>query len=66
MIYQSEQHADIVPFFQLMAYQIAFDLEESATQDFLLRIIKELPQPETTQEEGSDKPVSIRKIVYHL
>ncbi|CDH53515.1 probable rpn2-26s proteasome regulatory subunit [Lichtheimia corymbifera JMRC:FSU:9682] len=43
---------------ELMAYQIAFDLEESATQDFLLKIIKELPQPETTQEEGSDKPAS--------
>ncbi|KAG2183158.1 hypothetical protein INT43_006153 [Umbelopsis isabellina] len=27
----------------LMAYQIAFDLEESATQDFLLKIIQDLP-----------------------
>lgn len=27
----------------LMAYQIAFDLEESANQDFLLRIIQDLP-----------------------
>ncbi|KAI7851623.1 armadillo-type protein [Circinella umbellata] len=39
-----------------MAYQIAFDLEENATQDFLLRVSKELPQPETPpKEEGAEE-----------
>ncbi|KAI9310565.1 armadillo-type protein [Dichotomocladium elegans] len=49
---------------ELMAYQIAFDLEESATQDFLLKIIKELPQNETVQENGSEKmdPTPFQKI----
>ena len=39
-----------------MAYQIAFDLEENATQDFLLRVATELPQPQTPlKEEGAEE-----------
>lgn len=45
----------------LMAYQIAFDLEESATQDFLLKIIQDLPATAkpantSTEMETDDTP----------
>ena len=43
-----------------MAYQIAFDLEEYATQDFLLRVSKELPQPEAPpKEEGAEEDAEV-------
>ncbi|KAG0170052.1 proteasome regulatory particle base subunit [Apophysomyces sp. BC1021] len=38
---------------QLMAYQIAFDLEENATQDFLSKVAKGLPKPSAVPEEGN-------------
>ncbi|GAB5594033.1 proteasome regulatory particle base subunit [Umbelopsis nana] len=43
----------------LMAYQIAFDLEESATQDFLLKVIKDLPATkklDANEMETDDTP----------
>lgn len=42
-----------------MAYQIAFDLEESATQDFLLKVIKDLPATkklDANEMETDDTP----------
>ncbi|OUM69113.1 hypothetical protein PIROE2DRAFT_3006 [Piromyces sp. E2] len=56
----------------LMAYQIAFDLEENATQDFLSQVIDCLPEPAAKNEadmETDDKAPStdaitnIRKIL---
>ncbi|KAH8555091.1 armadillo-type protein [Umbelopsis sp. PMI_123] len=44
----------------LMAYQIAFDLEESATQDFLLKVIQDLPatqKPEGNEMDTDDAPI---------
>ncbi|CAO3682175.1 unnamed protein product [Umbelopsis ramanniana] len=38
----------------LMAYQIAFDLEDSATQDFLLKIIQDLPATKKTEANEMD------------
>ncbi|KAF7725612.1 proteasome regulatory particle base subunit [Apophysomyces ossiformis] len=40
----------------LMAYQIAFDLEENATQDFLSKVAKELPMPAPVSAEGESEP----------
>ncbi|CAO3669707.1 unnamed protein product [Umbelopsis vinacea] len=43
----------------LMAYQIAFDLEESATQDFLLKVIQDLPatkKADTNEMETDEGP----------
>jgi 26S proteasome regulatory subunit N2 len=42
-----------------MAYQIAFDLEESATQDFLLKVIQDLPatkKADTNEMETDEGP----------
>jgi hypothetical protein len=36
-----------------MAYQIAFDLEEIATQDFLSKVTSNLPVP--AYEDGTNK-----------
>ncbi|ORX82985.1 26S proteasome regulatory complex, non-ATPase subcomplex, Rpn2/Psmd1 subunit, partial [Anaeromyces robustus] len=56
----------------LMAYQIAFDLEENATQDFLQQVLDALPAPapkneaemETDDKKPSDDPISkIRSIL---
>ncbi|ORX44150.1 hypothetical protein BCR36DRAFT_586280 [Piromyces finnis] len=56
----------------LMAYQIAFDLEENATQDFLSQVIDYLPEPagkneadmETDEKTPSTDAISnIRKIL---
>jgi len=55
----------------LMAYQIAFDLEENATQDFLSQVIDCLPEPaakneadmETDDKTPSDPVTNIRKIL---
>ncbi|KAI8327260.1 armadillo-type protein [Blakeslea trispora] len=42
---------------ELMAYQISFDLEENATQEFLSKVAAELPQEaESTEEEKETKP----------
>lgn len=38
----------------LMAYQIAFDLEENATQDFLSQVIDCLPEPAAKNEADMD------------
>jgi len=38
----------------LMAYQIAFDLEDSATQDFLLKITQDLPATKKTEANEMD------------
>lgn len=39
---------------ELMAYQISFDLEENATQEFLLKVSSELPvEPEAEKAEGA-------------
>ncbi|CAO3613493.1 unnamed protein product [Cunninghamella blakesleeana] len=38
---------------ELMAYQIAFDLEDNATQDFLSKVSSSLPKPEA-KEEGEN------------
>ncbi|GAN10768.1 26S proteasome non-ATPase regulatory subunit 1 [Mucor ambiguus] len=39
---------------ELMAYQISFDLEENATQEFLSKVSAELPvEPETEKTEGA-------------
>ncbi len=46
-----------------MAYQIAFDLEENATQDFLRQVIDYLPEPVAKNEgdmETDDKTVSLK------
>jgi len=48
-----------------MAYQIAFDLEENATQDFLSQVIDCLPEPAAKNEadmETDDKTVSFLDI----
>ena len=37
-----------------MAYQIAFDLEDSATQDFLLKITQDLPATKKTEANEMD------------
>ncbi|KAI9360703.1 armadillo-type protein [Pilaira anomala] len=37
---------------ELMAYQISFDLEENATQEFLSKVSKELPVEPIVEEEG--------------
>lgn len=34
-----------------MAYQISFDLEENATQEFLSKVSAELPKTEDSTEE---------------
>ncbi|CAG8526274.1 17299_t:CDS:10 [Acaulospora morrowiae] len=42
-------------FYLLMAYQIAFDLEENATQEFLQKVVSELPVTSSlTQNEKRD------------
>ncbi|KAI8582370.1 hypothetical protein K450DRAFT_228638 [Umbelopsis ramanniana AG] len=38
----------------LMAFQIAFDLEDSATQDFLLKVIQDLPATKKTEANEMD------------
>ncbi|KAI8338087.1 armadillo-type protein [Chlamydoabsidia padenii] len=38
---------------ELMAYQIAFDLEEIATQDFLSKVSNNLPVPAKTEEDSA-------------
>lgn len=48
-------HCLILATMQLMAYQIAFDLEENATQDFLSKVSRDLPQPETGNQEGGEE-----------
>jgi len=48
-----------------MAYQIAFDLEENATQDFLRQVIDCLPEPVAKNEgdmDTDDKIVSSKNI----
>jgi len=55
----------------LMAYQIAFDLEENATQDFLQQVLDTLPEPAPkneadmdTDNAANDDPISkIRSIL---
>jgi len=37
-----------------MAYQIAFDLEENATQDFLQQVLDTLPEPVSKNETDMD------------
>jgi len=37
-----------------MAYQIAFDLEENATQDFLQPVLNTLPEPAAKNEADMD------------
>jgi len=37
-----------------MAYQIAFDLEENATQDFLQQVLNTLPEPAAKNEADMD------------
>lgn len=47
-----------------MAYQISFDLEENATQEFLSKVSKELPVEPIVEEEGDsteEKKVNIKK-----
>lgn len=43
-----------------MAYQIAFDLEESATQDFLSKVAKDIPEDKSNQEDTEMKGVCRR------
>jgi len=48
-----------------MAYQIAFDLEENATQDFLKQVIDCLPEPVAKNEsdmETDNKTVNFKNI----
>ncbi|OBZ82826.1 26S proteasome non-ATPase regulatory subunit 1 [Choanephora cucurbitarum] len=48
---------------ELMAYQISFDLEENATQEFLSKVAAELPQePESTEETKSKNDTPFKKI----
>ncbi|KAL1925244.1 uncharacterized protein VTP21DRAFT_127 [Calcarisporiella thermophila] len=42
----------------LMAYQVAFDLEENARQDFLQKISNELPKPEPAPEPAPSAPAT--------
>ena len=50
-IYRESHHLLTLFLIQLMAYQISFDLEENATQEFLSKVAAELPQePESTEE----------------
>ncbi|KAJ1549896.1 proteasome regulatory particle base subunit, partial [Nowakowskiella sp. JEL0078] len=42
---------------ELMAYQIAFDLEENATQEFLSKLKNEIPNPSSTTNAVSITPV---------
>jgi 26S proteasome regulatory subunit N2 len=37
-----------------MAYQISFDLEENATQEFLSKVSNELPVEPVVEEEKTD------------
>ncbi|KAI7905634.1 armadillo-type protein [Cokeromyces recurvatus] len=46
---------------ELMAYQISFDLEENATQEFLLKVAAELPVEQTTEEEKTDGDVNMEE-----
>ncbi|OAD01801.1 hypothetical protein MUCCIDRAFT_187029 [Mucor lusitanicus CBS 277.49] len=50
---------------ELMAYQISFDLEENATQEFLSKVSAELPaEPETTEKtEGAAEEEKIKSIL---
>ncbi|KAI8097880.1 armadillo-type protein [Gilbertella persicaria] len=41
---------------ELMAYQVSFDLEENATQEFLSKVAAELPQEESTDATQEEKP----------
>ncbi|CAG8556740.1 11970_t:CDS:10, partial [Acaulospora colombiana] len=41
-------------YYLLMAYQIAFDLEENATQEFLQKVVKKLPVASSTYHEKRD------------
>lgn len=46
-----------------MAYQISFDLEENATQEFLSKVSQELPvEPVVTEEStGSTEEAKVKK-----
>ncbi|KAL1935717.1 hypothetical protein VTP01DRAFT_4857 [Rhizomucor pusillus] len=49
---------------ELMAYQIAFDLEESATQDFLSKVAKDIPEDKSNQEDTEMKGESNKDSSY--
>lgn len=44
-----------------VAYQIAFDLYDNGTQEFLSKVIKSLPEPPTPESENCKF-----SLVYHL
>lgn len=47
-----------------MAYQISFDLEENATQEFLSKVSAELPVEKVNQEEKTDA-MDVEKVKPH-
>lgn len=49
-----------------MAYQIAFDLEESATQDFLSKVAKDIPEGNDNQEDTEMKGVCKKRNIQGL
>lgn len=44
-----------------MAYQISFDLEENATQEFLSKVSQELPVEPIVTEEGSTEEAKVKR-----
>lgn len=45
-----------------MAYQISFDLEENATQEFLSNVSNELPTEPVVEEEKTDASMEEEKV----